>query len=207
MFIAEVVSKGKNGKSYTSILLRESYRVGSSVKTRTLAVLTRLPARILDAVRRALAQPADSLSKLVDVSEGSLRLRQAESFGAVWTVDQVARRLGISKPWFVCTADNTQAHAPSSMLALKVRRQLERAWRPLDITVEEGLRELEKLSVMELVDRQSGRVVARELPDPNALQKRLLDALELAPRAALPDARVRVGTRKKIDNERKTVGK
>jgi len=97
MFIAEVVSKGKQGKSYTSILLRESFRVGSSVKSKTLAVLTHLPAQVLEAVRRAVAQPADSLAKLADTSAGSLRLRQGPSLGALWTVDQVAQRLGIKK--------------------------------------------------------------------------------------------------------------
>lgn len=97
MFIAEVRSKGKRGKSYTSILLRESFRVGSSVKSKTLAVLTHLPAQVLDAVRRAVAQPADSLAKLADTSEGSLRLRQGPSLGALWTTDQVARRLGIKQ--------------------------------------------------------------------------------------------------------------
>ena len=97
MFIAEVVSKGKPGKSYTSILLRESYRVGSAVKSKTLAVLTHLPVHVLEAVRRAVAQPADSLAKLADVSDRSLRLRQGESFGALWTVDQIARQLGIRK--------------------------------------------------------------------------------------------------------------
>ena len=97
MFIANVVSKGKRGKSYTSILLRESFRVGSSVKSKTLAVLTYLPPHVLEAVRRALAQPADSLAKLADTSQGSLRLRQGPSMGALWTIDQVAQRLGIKK--------------------------------------------------------------------------------------------------------------
>lgn len=97
MFIAEVVSKGKQGKSYTSILLRQSYRVGSAVKSKTLAVLTHLPSHVLEAVRRALGQPAAGLAKLADASDGSLRLRQAESFGALWTVDQIAQQLGIKK--------------------------------------------------------------------------------------------------------------
>jgi transposase len=97
MFIAEVVSKGKRGKSYTSVLLRESFRVGSAVKSKTLAVLTHLPAHVLEAVRRAVAQPVDSLPKLADASDGALRLRQAESFGALWTVDQLAQQLGIKK--------------------------------------------------------------------------------------------------------------
>jgi hypothetical protein len=97
MFIANVVSKGKKGKAYTSILLRESYRRGAQVKSRTLAVLTRLPAHVLEAVRRSLTQPADSLSAVADASAGSLRLRAAESFGAVWTADQLAQQLGIKK--------------------------------------------------------------------------------------------------------------
>ena len=95
MFITEVTSKGKKGQSYTSILLRESYRVGAVVKSKTLAVLTHLPAHVLAAVRRAVAQPADSLSDLAGASEGSLQWRQAESLGALWTVDQVAQQLGI----------------------------------------------------------------------------------------------------------------
>ena len=97
MFITEVISKGKHGKSYTSILLRESYRLGLKVKTKTLAVLTHLPAHVLEAVRRAIAHPADSLASLVQASQGSLRLRNGESFGAVWTVNQIAQQLGIKK--------------------------------------------------------------------------------------------------------------
>jgi hypothetical protein len=560
MFITEVVSKGNQGKSYTSILLRQSYRVGSAVKSKTLAVLTRLPAHVLEAVRRAVAQPAGSLSKLADASDHSLRLRQGQSLGALWTVDQIARQLGIQKalgvtheaelsywqvlgrvlrpgtsllgmvrlastcaaaallgwrlafteddlyangswlegrhavierrlwqarparpkdqlflydvtssylegqynalaawgynrdhkenkkqlviglltdsqgepvsiqvyrgntsdlktfgqqvhkikrqlgcegvtlvgdrgmirtdqkaaaqkaqfhfvtaltkpqiqklladkvlqleffeeqvhevlgedgrryvlrrnparqtelrrmreqkqqtleaalrkantyleehprakaatqrrhlaarlesfkvqdwlqltvrrqrlvlnpdapalqaaaqldgcyvvetdlqpaqadaqtihdrykdlafverdfrtlksghlefrPWFVCTADNTQAHALTSMLALKVRRHLERAWWPLEVTVEEGLRELEKLCVMELVHRQSGKVVARQVPEPAALQKQLLAALKLDLPSTVPQAQVTVGTRKKINQARKPLVK
>jgi hypothetical protein len=60
------------------------------------------------------------------------------------------------------------------MLALKVRRCLEQAWWPLEVTVEEGSRELEKLCVMELVHPQSAKVVARQVPEADALQKQLL---------------------------------
>jgi transposase len=111
------------------------------------------------------------------------------------------------RPWFVCTADNTQAHALTSMLALKVRRHLERAWWSLEVTVEEGLRELEKLCVMELIHPQSGKVVARQVPEPSARQKQLLDALKLELPARVPEAEVTVGTRKKINHVRKTLEK
>jgi len=109
------------------------------------------------------------------------------------------------RPWFVCTADNTQAHALTSMLALKVRRHLECAWWSLEVTVEEGLRELEKLCVMELVHPESGKVVARQVPEPNSHQKQLLEALKLKLPATVPAAQVIVGTRKKINKVRKTL--
>jgi transposase len=111
------------------------------------------------------------------------------------------------RPWFVCKADNTQAHALTSMLALKVRRHLERAWWTLEVTVEEGLRELEQLCVIELVHPQSGEVVARQVPEPSHRQKQLLDALKLVLPATSPKAEVTVGTRKKINDVRKTLEK
>jgi hypothetical protein len=93
------------------------------------------------------------------------------------------------------------------MLALKVRRHLEQAWWSLEVTVEEGLRELEKLCVMELIHPESGQVVARQLPELSARQKRLLDALKLELPATVPEAAVTVGTRKKIYQVRKTLVK
>jgi hypothetical protein len=91
------------------------------------------------------------------------------------------------------------------MLALKVRRHLECVWWSLEVTVEEGLRELEKLCVMELVHPESGKVVARQVPEPNAHQKQLLQALKLELPATVPAAEVIAGTRKKINKVRKTL--
>ena len=84
---------------------------------------------------------------------------------------------------------------------------MERAWWSLEVTVEEGLRELEKLCVMELVHPQSGEVVARQVPEPSPRQKQLLDALKLDLPATVPEAQVSVGTRKKINKVRKTLEK
>jgi hypothetical protein len=111
------------------------------------------------------------------------------------------------RPWFVCTEDNTQAHALTAMLALKVRRHLERAWWSLEVTVEEGLCELEQLCVIELVHPGSGKVVARQVPEPSARQKQLLDALKLVLPSTVPEAQVTVGTRKKINQVRKSLEK
>ena len=111
------------------------------------------------------------------------------------------------RPWFVCTEQNTQAHALTSMLALKVRRHLEQAWWPLDVTVEEGLRELENWCVIELIHPESGNVVARRVPEPSARQQQLLEALKLTAPSTAPEAKVTVGTRKKIHHQRKPLEK
>jgi transposase len=107
------------------------------------------------------------------------------------------------RPWFVCTEENTRAHGLTTMLALKVRCHLERAWEKIDLTVEEGLRELETLCIMEIVHGPTGEVVARQVPQPSARQQELLDALELVLPTTVLEGKVVVGTRKKIQKERK----
>ena len=82
---------------------------------------------------------------------------------------------------------------------------MERAWWKLDLTVEEGLAELATLCVTELVHADSGTVVARQVPEPNARVKQLLDALALILPTVAPEAHVEVGTRKKIQEERQAL--
>ena len=109
------------------------------------------------------------------------------------------------RPWFVQTEDNTRAHALTAMLALKIRRHLAQAWSHLNLTVEEGVSELEKLCVMELVDSKSGEVISRIVPEPNPEQKALLEALKLQLPEKIAKAKVKVGTRVKLQPNRKTL--
>lgn len=83
----------KNGKSYASILLRESYREDGKVKKRLLANLTHCPTQQIDAIEWALKNAA-RIEELA--SQGAVRLREGKSIGAVWAVLQVAKRLGIA---------------------------------------------------------------------------------------------------------------
>ena len=64
------------------------------------------------------------------------------------------------------------------------------------------MRELEKLCVVELVHPESGEVVIRQVPEPSARQKQLLEALKLTLPATVPEAKVIVVTRKKINKVR-----
>ena len=85
----------RGGKTYTRHLLRESYRANGKVLHRTLANVSHCSAAEIEAMRLALRHKQD-LEHLGTVQD-AITLKQGLSFGAVWTVYQVARRLGIEK--------------------------------------------------------------------------------------------------------------
>lgn len=82
-----------NGKTYQRHLLRDSYRQGGKVKHRTIANLSRCSAQEVEAIRLALRHKGELEAMMAE--RPALRLRQGLSVGAVWTVRDVARRLGI----------------------------------------------------------------------------------------------------------------
>ena len=86
--------KSKNGKSYLSILLRHSYRENGKVCKRTIANLTHYPPEDVQAIELALKFKRD-LATLGSIKE--IQVKEGASVGAVWTVYQVAKRLGIQK--------------------------------------------------------------------------------------------------------------
>jgi hypothetical protein len=85
----------RGGKIYTRHLLRESYRAHGKVLHRTIANVSHCSAAEIQALRLALRHKEDleHLGTLTD----SLLLKQGLSFGALWTVYHVARRLGIEQ--------------------------------------------------------------------------------------------------------------
>src|SRR2546427_5760377 len=85
----------RGGKTYTRHLLRESYRANGKVLHRTLANVSHCSAVEIEAMRLALRHKED-LAHLGTIQD-SITLQQGVSFGAVWTVYQVARRLGIKQ--------------------------------------------------------------------------------------------------------------
>lgn len=111
------------------------------------------------------------------------------------------------RPWYVRSEDNTRAHAFTAMLALKIRRVLERAWEPLNKTVEEGLRELESLCIMEIYETGSGQTVNRRIAEPNASQAELLKAAGVTLPASAPAKGPVVVTQVEIQKRRKSAAK
>jgi hypothetical protein len=85
----------RGGKTYTRHLLRESYRAHGKVLHRTIANVSHCAAAEIEALRLALRHK-ESLEHLGTIQD-AITLKQGLSFGAVWTVYQVARRLGIEQ--------------------------------------------------------------------------------------------------------------
>src|SRR6266705_2723278 len=85
----------RGGKTYTRHLLRESYRANGKVLHRTIANVSHCSAAEIEALRLALRHK-EALEHLGSIQD-AITLKQGLSFGAVWTVYHVARRLGIEK--------------------------------------------------------------------------------------------------------------
>jgi transposase len=94
MYVARAPWLSSNGKTYTSIYLRESYRDGPHVRKRSIANLTHCPEEEIAAIELALKHKGNlaALGSLDNIS-----LLQGPSVGAVWTLAQLARRLGLDK--------------------------------------------------------------------------------------------------------------
>ena len=93
MYVDTSTVRSATGKTYTRHLLRESYREGGKVKHRTIANLSSCSAEEIEAIRLALRHKQD-LTELVSMKD-DLCLEQGLSVGALWTVFDVARRVGI----------------------------------------------------------------------------------------------------------------
>jgi Transposase DDE domain len=85
----------RGGKTYTRHLLRESYRANGKVLHRTIANVSHCSEAEIEALRLALRHK-EELEHLGTIQD-AITLKQGLSFGAVWTVYHVARRLGIAQ--------------------------------------------------------------------------------------------------------------
>jgi transposase len=84
-----------NGRQYTRHLLRESYRKDGRVLHRTLANLSHASDEEIQAIKLAL-QHKGNLQELGNINE-DIQVQQGISVGAVWTLWQVAQRVGLVK--------------------------------------------------------------------------------------------------------------
>ena len=106
-----------------------------------------------------------------------------------------------TRPIYVRTADHTRGHVLVVMLAYLIRRELSQAWISMDVTVEEGLNQLQTLCSTEI--NIDGGGSCRRIPAPNPAARSLLKALDIQMPKLLPHTETRVVTRKKLPERRK----
>ena len=107
------------------------------------------------------------------------------------------------RPIYVRKESRTRGHVFVVMLAYLVRRKLAKAWRDLDMTVEEGLKKLSTLCAMEheINGNRPGGMLS--IPQPRPSLARLFSALAITSPSALPRHGGRVASRKKLIDRRK----
>lgn len=86
----ETVRKTVNGKVYTSVLLRRSFRKDGKVKHETLGNLTRLPSDVIEFIKRRLSGELDA-----DAPHASFEIVRSLPHGHVTAVLQTAKQLGL----------------------------------------------------------------------------------------------------------------
>jgi hypothetical protein len=108
-----------------------------------------------------------------------------------------------ARPIYVRTAEHTRSHVLVVMLAYLIRRDLSQAWTTLDVTIEEGLNQLQTLCATEISVQGGGSCLRIPTPSPSSLP--LLQALNIQLPKLLPHTETRVVTRKKLPERRKVI--
>jgi transposase len=103
---------------------------------------------------------------------------------------------------FVRKAHRTRAHVFIIMLGYLLSYQLRRLWYDVELTVEEGIRELASICSVEVVF-PDGQLSYQTIPEPRELGKTLLAKTGMSLPDAIPCLNVNVDTRKKLVSERK----
>lgn len=89
------------------------------------------------------------------------------------------------------------------VLAYMIVKYLAKAWKQIDLTVEEGLSQLSSLSSIEITVKGVSAACQR-IPEPNEKQKELLSAIQVNIPKILPKSSVHVVSRRKLVERRLT---
>ncbi|MBI4707595.1 MAG: IS1634 family transposase [Candidatus Omnitrophica bacterium] len=106
------------------------------------------------------------------------------------------------RPVFVRTERNTRGHVLSIMLAYMIVRALQNKWKELDLTVEEGLKQLTTLCSMK-IEIKGQEESCWKIPVPRDQSQVLLEKLGICLPSVLPYKGINVDTRKNLHKQRK----
>ena len=99
------------------------------------------------------------------------------------------------RPVYVRPEESTRGHVLIVMLAYMIIRELDKAWKDLYLTVEEGLRSLSTLTLIEWTVNDG--LSFQQIPEPRHQNRQMLEALKVELPKVLPKNHAHVVTRKK----------
>jgi len=105
------------------------------------------------------------------------------------------------RPVNVRLESRTRGHAFVVMMAYCIVKELSSIWANLDVTVQEGLKELDALCSTEIAIAGGG--CFHRIPEPRTLSQQLLAAANVALPSVLPSKGISVATKKKLPENRK----
>jgi transposase len=105
------------------------------------------------------------------------------------------------RPVYVRRERRTRGHALVVMLAYLIVQELGKRWYAIDMTVEEGIKELTSLCATEIVVK--GKARCNKIPEPRPSVANLLKQAKVVLPQALPCRTVMVATRRKLTQNRK----
>jgi len=105
------------------------------------------------------------------------------------------------RPVHVRTESHTRGHVFVVMLSYLIIAELARCWHDLDVTVNEGIKQLDTLCATQLLIK--GQVRCNQIPRPRAFLQPLLKAAQVTMPEVLPSKGIIVTTKKKLTSRRK----
>jgi len=105
------------------------------------------------------------------------------------------------RPVHVRTASHTRGHVFVVMLSYLIIAELVRCWQELDITVNEGISQLDTICATRLLVK--GKVRCNQIPRPRPFLQQLLEAAQVTLPEVFPSKGVTVTTKKKLTSRRK----
>ena len=105
------------------------------------------------------------------------------------------------RPIYLRRANRTRAHAFVVMMAYRIIKELASCWKSIDLTVEEGIQELDALCVTQV--SIAGKGSYHRIPEPRDLSRQLLNAAQVNLPPFLPSKGVKVATKRKLPPQRK----
>ncbi len=105
------------------------------------------------------------------------------------------------RPIYVRKKESTRGHVFIVMLSYLIKRELDKCWAGFDVTVQEGIEILGRISEQHMIIEKG--ISLTKIPEPTGLARKLLDAANVALLTTIAhNQEVNVHTKTKLKNRR-----